>query len=106
MHPVVAEEKGTTMGAKDSATKTGAAVDELREDMNREFDGGHKATGQMVESTRSHPARWASVGTVMVAAVAATIGVLKWRRDRRTPQGRAKRAWRNVTRSATKRFGR
>jgi hypothetical protein len=102
MHPVVAEEKGTTMGAKDSTTKAGAAVDELREDMSRELGGAHEATGQMVESTRSHPVRWASVGTVMVAAAAAAIGVLKWRRDRRTPQGRAKRAWRNVS----KRFGR
>jgi hypothetical protein len=90
------------MGTKDSATKAGAAVDELHEDMSRDLGGAHEATGQMVESARSHPARWASLGTVMAAAAVAAIGVLKWRRDRRTPQGRAKRAWRNVT----KRFGR
>jgi hypothetical protein len=90
------------MGAKDSATKAGAAVDELREDMNRELGGAHETTGPMVESARSHPVRWASVGTAMVAAAAAAIGVLKWRRDRRTPQGRAKRAWRKVS----KRIGR
>ena len=97
MHSVVAEEKGTTMGAKDSATKAGAAVDELHKDINRELGGAHETTGQMVESARSHPVRWASVGTAMVAAAAAAIGLLKWRRDRRTPQGRAKRAWRKVS---------
>jgi hypothetical protein len=102
MHSVVAEEKGTTMGAKQSGAKAGAAVDELREDMGREFGGAHEVTGQMAESMRSRPARWAApIGTLAVA-VAATIGVMKWRRDRRTPQSRAKRAWRSMT----KRFSR
>jgi O-antigen/teichoic acid export membrane protein len=51
---------------------------------------------------RSRPAKWAApIGTLAVAA-AATIGVMKWRRDRRTPQSRAKRAWRSMT----KRFSR
>jgi hypothetical protein len=101
MHSIVAEEKGTTMGAKDSGAKAGVALDELREDMSKDLGGVHEATGQMAESARSHPVRWASVGTLAMAA-AATIGVMKWRRDRRTPQGRVKRAWRSVT----KRFGR
>jgi hypothetical protein len=94
------------MGAKQSGAKTGAkagaAVDELREDMGREFGGAHEVTGQMAESMRSRPARWAApIGTLAVAA-AATIGVMKWRRDRRTPQSRAKRAWRSMQ----NRFGR
>jgi hypothetical protein len=61
----------------------------------------HEAADQVTESARRHPVRWASVGTAMMAA-AATVGVVRWRRNRRTPQGRAARAWRSLT----KRFSR
>jgi hypothetical protein len=95
MHSIVAEEKGTTMGAKDSATKAGTAVDEL------DLGGARETPDQLVESARSHPARWAAPVGALVVAAATTVGVLKWLRDRRTPKGRAKRAWRSVS----KRFG-
>jgi hypothetical protein len=88
------------MGAtKEARAKTGAVVDELREDIDR----SRKENGQVVvESARRHPVTWASVGTAVAAGAMAVVGLAKWRQSRRTPQGRAKRAWRSVS----KRFSR
>jgi hypothetical protein len=84
------KEEGTAMGSKGTGSKAGAVVDELRDSV-----GAHEAPDQVVESVRRHPARWASVGTAVVAAATA-IGMLRWRRSRRTPQARAARIWRSV----------
>jgi hypothetical protein len=40
---------------------------------------------------------WASAAATVLAAGAAVYGVIAWRRKRRTPVGRAKRAWKKVT---------
>jgi hypothetical protein len=84
------------MGKTDELRK---GIADTRQDMSVEV---HEAADQVTESARRRPVRWASVGTAMMAAAAATVGVVRWRRNRRTPQGRAARAWRSLT----KRFSR
>src|SRR5262249_60158480 len=94
---------GNTMGnrcGREKRTVMGK-TNELREDIADTRQnlgvGTHEATGQVTESARRHPVRWASVGTAMMAAAAATVGVVRWRRSRRAPQGRAPRACQTVT---------
>jgi Protein of unknown function (DUF3618) len=66
--------------------------------------------GEVSESVRRRPGRWGvgAAAAAVLAAVAA-VGALKWRRNQKTPKGRAKRAWRSVSdrfTSVTDRFSR
>ncbi len=103
------------MSAKRNGADSGAAVDELRDDIaqTRADLGGtvgalaektdvkkqarkakERAADQMGESARRHPVRWGGIVAGLLAAVAA-IGALRWRQSRR-PKNRAERVWHDV----------
>lgn len=73
----------------------------VRDAVAQTREGGEQAVEQVGGAVRRHPAWWASIGAGVVAAAAA-VGALRWRQARRTPQGRAARAWR----AAADRLGR
>jgi Protein of unknown function (DUF3618) len=86
------------MSAKGAGSKAGAAMDDMRADIasTRTELGDTVDTLADKTRTKARPGLWATVGTGLVAAAAA-VGVMRWRRQRRTPQSRAKRMWHKVT---------
>ena len=49
---------------------------------------GQAASAQLGESARHRPAVWVTMTTGLVAAVAASVGIVAWQRRRRRPQRR------------------
>jgi hypothetical protein len=87
------------LGAK--ADVKARAADAARRTTAKVREHASTTAEKVGSSVRQQPRRWAGVATG-VAAAAAAVGVVAWRRNRRTPQRRAVRAWNAVT----DRFGR
>jgi len=86
-----------------SGKKSGAnAVDDLRQDIrNTRGDLGdtvrtlHEKTTSVTASTGRRAAGWGGA-FLGVLAGAAAIGAMRWRKARKSPKGRAQRAWRGL----------
>jgi hypothetical protein len=89
----MSSKNSTKIGTDNLVGDLGGDVAETRESLG---DTELGVTEQVGGSVRRHPAWWASVGAGVVAAAAA-VGALRWRQARRTPRGRAARAWQGLT---------
>jgi len=79
-----------------SSKKSGVAVDELRDDINKTRAELGDTTEALAGKTRS--AGKMSLGAIVagIVAAAAAIGAMRWRKSRQTPKNRAKRMWKDA----------
>jgi len=79
-----------------SSKKSGVAVDELRDDINKTRAELGDTTEALAGKTRS--AGKMSLGDIVagIVAAAAAIGAMRWRKSRQTPKNRAKRMWKDA----------
>jgi hypothetical protein len=89
----MSSKNGTKIGTDNLVGDLGDDVAETRDVLG---DTADAAAAKAAGDTRRHSGWWAAIGGGVVAAAAA-VGALRWRRARRTPQGRAVRAWRGLT---------
>lgn len=103
----VDELRAEIAGTREGFGDTAQALSEKADVKTRAKDAARRATTMVGErargttqrvnaSVRGKPGRWAGVTTGVLAAAAAAVGVVTWRRNQRKPQRRAVRAWNAV----------